>query len=153
MFIEDLRSFSQVPVDNSLELSEGATVPIVGGADNAIYFTQHQFGVGIRFPISSLVKYFLHFTREPPTLIHPNVFWIMMGCSVLKFLYQLDILLVEICFIYTLKLGVGGRLSMSAHNVAPPYPTRPDLEAEPDPGTRIGFTIYTCLNTIEIHVA
>ena len=33
----------------------------------------------------------------------------------LNFLYQLDISLVEICFIYTLKLGIGGRLSMSAH--------------------------------------
>ena len=39
-----------------------------------------------------------------------------MGCNVLNFLYQLDISLVDICFIYTLKLGIGGRLSMSAHN-------------------------------------
>ena len=39
-----------------------------------------------------------------------------MGCGVLNFLYQLDISLVEICFIYTLKLGVGGQLSMSAHS-------------------------------------
>ena len=39
-----------------------------------------------------------------------------MGCSVLNFLYQLDISLVEICFIYTLKLGIGGRLSMSAYS-------------------------------------
>ena len=39
-----------------------------------------------------------------------------MGRSVLNFLYQLDILLVEICFVYTLKLGTGDRLSMSAHN-------------------------------------
>ena len=38
-----------------------------------------------------------------------------MGYSVLKSLYHLDISLVEICFIYTLKLGTGGRLSMSAH--------------------------------------
>ena len=34
----------------------------------------------------------------------------------LNFLYQLDISLVEICFIYTLKLGIRGRLSMSAHS-------------------------------------
>ena len=34
----------------------------------------------------------------------------------LNFLYQLDISLVEICFIYTLKLEIGGRLSMSAHS-------------------------------------
>ena len=49
-------------------------------------------------------------------LIHPNVFRILMGCSVLNFLYQLDISLVEICFVYTLKLGTGGRLSMSVHS-------------------------------------
>ena len=34
----------------------------------------------------------------------------------LNILYQLDISLVEIFFIYTLKLGVGGRLSMSTHS-------------------------------------
>ena len=34
----------------------------------------------------------------------------------LNFLYQLDISLVEICFIYTLKLGTGARLFMSAHS-------------------------------------
>ena len=49
-------------------------------------------------------------------LIHPIVFQILMGCSVLNFLYRLDISLVEICFIYTLKLGAGGWLSMSAHS-------------------------------------
>ena len=34
----------------------------------------------------------------------------------LNFLYQLDILLVEICFVYTLKLGIGSRLFMSAYS-------------------------------------
>ena len=62
------------------------------------------------------MKQFLHFTRAPPALVYPNVFRILMGCSVLNLLYQLDISLIEICFIYTLKLGVGGRLSMSTHN-------------------------------------
>ena len=66
--------------------------------------------------MSSLVKQFLHVTRAPPALVHPNVFMILMGCSVLNFLYQLDISLAEICFVYTLKLGTGGRLSMSAHS-------------------------------------
>ena len=37
-----------------------------------------------------------------------------MGCSVLNFLYQLDISLVKICFIYILKLGIRSRLSISA---------------------------------------
>ena len=39
-----------------------------------------------------------------------------MGCSVLNFLYRLNISLVEICFIYMLKLETGGKFSMSAHN-------------------------------------
>ena len=33
-----------------------------------------------------------------------------MGWSVLNFLYQLDIFLLEICFIYALKLGTRGQL-------------------------------------------
>ena len=39
-----------------------------------------------------------------------------MGCSELNFLYQLDISLIEICFIHTLKLEIRGHLSMSAHS-------------------------------------
>ena len=39
-----------------------------------------------------------------------------MGCNVLNCLYQLDISLVEICFVYTLKLGIGGRLFMFPYN-------------------------------------
>ena len=62
------------------------------------------------------MKQFLHVTWAPPALIHPNAFLILMGCNVLNFLDQLDILMVEICFIYTLKLGTEGRLSMSAHS-------------------------------------
>ena len=115
MFVEELRSFCGVPDNISLELSDGPTSSTIGQVDNAIYFTLEQFAAGLRFPVSSLVKQFLHITRAPPALIHPNVFRILMGCSVLNFLYQLDISLVEICFVYTLKLGTRGRLSMSVH--------------------------------------
>ena len=116
MSIEELSSFSQVPTGISLELSDGTVVSIAGGADNVVYFTLDHFSVGLRFPISSLVKQFLHFTLAPPVLVHPNVFRILVGCSVLNFLYQLGISLVEICFIYTLKLRVRGLLSMLAHS-------------------------------------
>ena len=47
-----------------------------------------------------------------------------MGCSVLNLLYQLDISLVEICFIYNLKLGVGGYLFMSADSPRLQFVTR-----------------------------
>ena len=56
MFVEELRSFCQVPIDFSLELSDGAAVSTVGGADNVIYFTWEQFGAGLHFSISLLVK-------------------------------------------------------------------------------------------------
>ena len=116
MSVDELRSFNLVPADIILEVADDPTAPTIGGVDNVVYFTREQFAAGLRFPIPSLVKQFLQFTRAPLALIHPNVFRIRMGCSVLNSLYQLDISLVEIFFIYTLKLGVGGHLSMSAYN-------------------------------------
>ena len=116
MSVEELRSFSQVPTDIRLEVEECPTALTIEGADNVVYFTHEQFVDGLHFLISSLVKQFLHFTRAPYTLVHPNVFRILMGCNVLNLLFQLDISLVEICFIYTLNLGVGGCLSMLAHS-------------------------------------
>ena len=108
MSIEELISFCQVPIDISMELSDRAAGSTIGGVDNVVYFTREQFATKLCFPISSLVNQFLHFTQAPPALIPLNVFQIFMGCSVLNFLYQLDISLVEVCFIYTLKLGIGG---------------------------------------------
>ena len=64
----------------------------------------------------ALVKQFLHFTQAPPAIIHPKTIRILTGCSVLNFLYQLDLWLVEICFIYALKVGQHARLSMSVRN-------------------------------------
>ena len=114
--MEELRSFYQIPNSISLELSDGLAASIVGDADSAVYFTWEQFTAGLRFPVSSLVKQFLHVSRAPPALIYPNIIRILMGCSVLNLLYRLDISLVEISFVYTLKLETGGRLSMFAHN-------------------------------------
>ena len=113
--MEELRYFCRVLDGISLELSDGPAFSTVGEADNT-YFTQEQFVVGLSFPILSLVKQFLHVTQALPVLIHLNIFRIIISCSVLNFLYQLDISLVEICFIYTLKLRTGGWLSMMAHS-------------------------------------
>ena len=112
MSVEDLRSFRQVPAAIKLEVSDNSTTSIIGATDNAVYFTREQFVAKLCLPIPSLVKQFLHFTRAPSTLIHPNVFRILIGCSVLNSLYPLDISMVEICFIYTLKLRIRGCLSM-----------------------------------------
>ena len=115
MFAEELRLYNQIYVEISLETSDGATTSTVGEAGNAVCFTREQFSTGLRLPVPLLVKQFLHFTRAPPALIHSNVYQILMGCSVLNSFYQLDISLVEICFICTLKHGIRGCLSMSAH--------------------------------------
>ena len=57
MYVEELRSFSQVPTDIRLEVADSPATPTIGGADNVVYFTLEQFVVGrLRFPIPSLVK-------------------------------------------------------------------------------------------------
>ena len=87
MSMEALRSFCRVLDDISLELSNGPARSIVGQVDNAVYFTQEQFAIGLLFLVSSLVKQFLHVTQAPSALIHPNVFRILMVYSVLNLLY------------------------------------------------------------------
>ena len=113
---EELRLYIQISTEIGMETSNGETTTTVGEANNVVYFTQEHFVAELHLPISSLMKWFLHFTQAPPVLIHPNVFRILMGCSILNSLYQLDVSLVEICFISTLKLGIGGLFSMSVHS-------------------------------------
>ncbi|RVW22467.1 hypothetical protein CK203_112790 [Vitis vinifera] len=47
--------------------------------------------------------------------LHPNVFWLLMGCTVLDMLFQLDLSLLEVLFIYTVKMSQKERFSLSAH--------------------------------------
>ena len=112
--MEELRSYCQIPDNIDIELSDSPVESIIGKKDDAIYFTREQLAAGLRFPVSSLIKQFLHFSRAPPALIHLNVIWILVGCSVLNLLYQLDISLVEVYFIYTLKLAHESWLSLLA---------------------------------------
>ena len=114
--MEELRSYCQIPSNIDFELSNGSTESTVNWENSVVYFTRVQLAAELHFPISSLVKQFLYFFGAPPTLIHLNAIRILIGCSMLNLLYQLDILLVEVCFIYTLKLGHRGRLSMSAQS-------------------------------------
>ena len=78
-----------------------------------MFFTREHLAIELRFPVPAIVKQFLHFTRAPRTLIHPNVIRILIGSCVLNHLYQLDLSLVEIFIIYFLSIGPGGRMSMS----------------------------------------
>ena len=85
----------------------------LGREHNGVFFTNEHLAAGLRFPIPAIVKQFLHFTRAPPALVHPNVIRILIGSRVLNHLYQLDLTLVELFSIYFLNVGSGGRMSMS----------------------------------------
>ena len=85
--MEELRSYCEIPDDIDIVLSEAPTENTVDEEYNAVYLTMEQLKVGLRFPVPSLVKQFLHFTRAPPTLFHPNIIQIMAGCCVLNLLY------------------------------------------------------------------
>ena len=113
MSVEELRFFYQVPINISLELSNGPAFSTVGEVDNVVYFTREQIVAGLRFLVGQAI---LTCHLGTSCAYSTERFWILMGCSVLNLIYQLDISLVEICFIYTLKLGTGGWLSMSAHS-------------------------------------
>ena len=62
-----------IPNGASVQLVDGKTISTEKSADNAIYFTKEQFNAGLRFPLPSLFKEFLHFTQIPPAYIHPNI--------------------------------------------------------------------------------
>ena len=62
MSMEELKSLYQVPHGVSLQLSDGLACFAVEQADNTVFFTQEQFAARLRFPVSSLVKQFLHVT-------------------------------------------------------------------------------------------
>ena len=85
--MEELRTYCEIPDDIDVMLSDGPAQNTVDGEDNAIFFTREQLAIGLCFPVLSLVKQFLHFTRAPPALVHPNVIRILTGCCVLNLLY------------------------------------------------------------------
>ena len=111
--VEELRSYCEIPEDIDLKLMDEPDESTLGEGHNAVFFTREQLAIGLHFLVSALVKLFLHFTKASPALVHPNVIHILIGCSVLNFLYQLDLSLVEICFAYSLILRRGDRLSFS----------------------------------------
>ena len=94
--MEELRSYCHIPDNIDHELSDGPAESTIDKEDGAIYFTREQLAAGLRFPVSSLIKQFLHFFGALPALVHLNIIRILTGCSVLNLLYQLDISLVEV---------------------------------------------------------
>ena len=103
--MEELRSYFHIYDNIDFELPDGSAESTIDKEDSAVYFTRKQLVAGFRFPVSSLIKQFIHFSSALPALVHPNIIRILTGCRVLNLLYQLDISLVEVFFLYTLKLA------------------------------------------------
>ena len=114
--MEELSAYCDVLANIDLKLMEESDEYTMGGEHNAVFFTREHLTAGLRFPVPAIVKQFLHFTRAPLALIHPNTIRILTRCSVLNLLYQLDLSLVEICFTYFLRVVQGGQMSMSAQS-------------------------------------
>ena len=103
--VREFREHFCIPNGVFVELTDGEVVTIEKSEDNAIFFTKEQFNVGLRFPLPSLFKEFLHFTQIPPAYIHPNMVQVLMGCNVLSVLFDLDLSLLEVLFVYSIKKG------------------------------------------------
>ena len=105
LIMEELRAYCDVPDNIELKLMEEPDESTLGGEHNAVFFTREHLAAGLRFPVPAIVKQFLHFTRASPALVHPHTIQILTGCGVLNLLYQLDLSLVEICFVYSLRVA------------------------------------------------
>ena len=103
------------PNDISVWLVDGDAMNTEKVAHNTIYFSKEQFNAGLRFPLPSLFKEFLHYTQIPPTYIHPNIVQVLMECSILNMQFNLDLSLLEVLFVYTIKKGKKDIFSMFAH--------------------------------------
>ena len=104
-----------IPNSVSILLVDGEAVSIEKSADNAIYFSKEQFNAGHRFPLPSLFKEFLHFTQIPPAYVHPNIVRVLIGYNILNMLFNLDLSLLEVFFVYTIKKGKTDLFNLFAH--------------------------------------
>ena len=104
-----------IPNGVSVQLMDGKAVSTEKSADNSIFFTKEQFNAGLQFPLPLLFREFLHFTQIPQAYIHPNIVRVLMGCSILSMLFNLDLSLLEVLFIYSIKKGKNDIFSLAAH--------------------------------------
>lgn len=98
-----------------MHLVDGGLVSTDKQSQIVICFSKELFNVGLYFIISSLFRQFLHFMKIPPAFLYPNAVRVLIGCSILDMLFRLDLFLLEIFFIYTVKMNEKGILSLSTH--------------------------------------
>ena len=99
----------------AIRLMDGGPVSTENEPFNATVFSNEQFNVGLYFPLPSLFKKFLHFTKILLAFLHLNALRVLTGCSNLNMLYHLDLSLLEVLFIYTIKMNGKEIFSLSTH--------------------------------------
>ena len=105
-----------IPDNVTVELLDARVlVPSEKAEEKTMIFSEEQFNVGLQFPLPPLFKEFLHFTQIPPVFIHPNIVRVLMGCSIINMLYNLDLMLLEVFFVYSLRKVKNDIFSMFAH--------------------------------------
>lgn len=70
-----------------------------------------------RDPLSSsfTLQTVFHFMKISLAFLHPNTIRVLMGCSILDMLFCLDLFLLEVLFIYTVKMSRKGIFNVSVH--------------------------------------
>ena len=111
----EFRDRFRIPLGITIHSMESGPVSIEEESFNAIIFTKEQFNAKLHFPLPSLFKQFIHFTKIPPAFLHSNVVRILMGFSILNMLYHLDLSLLEVLFVYTIKMSQKEFFSFFAH--------------------------------------
>ena len=87
LMMEELKAYYEVPVNIDLKLMDKADEFTLDREYNGVFFTREHLATGLRFPVLAIVKQFLHFTRAPLALVHPNIISILISCYVLNHLY------------------------------------------------------------------
>ena len=101
--------------DVSIQLVDENAMSIEKAVNHVVYFSKEQFNAGLQFPLPSFFKEFIHFTQISPAYVHPNIVRVLMGCSILNMLFNLDLSLLEVLFVYTIKKGKTYLFSLFAH--------------------------------------
>ena len=101
----EFRELFRMPCGIAICLMDGGPMSTEEESFNAIIFSKEQFNVGLRFLLPSLFKSFFHFTKIPSAFLYPNAVRILMGCSILNMLYHLNLSLLEVLFVYSIKMS------------------------------------------------
>ncbi|RVW18280.1 hypothetical protein CK203_116029 [Vitis vinifera] len=111
---QEFRECFCIPNGVSVHLVDGDPTSIEKAAQGAIFFSKEQFNVGLRFP--------LHLSSSnsciTPKFLLPTFTLTSSGADgmcILNILFHLDLSLLEVLFVYTIKKGKKDILACVAH--------------------------------------